>query len=34
MFCKDHLEHTNILRGENADILVLNLSVRTEATRL
>lgn len=33
-FCKDHLEHTNILCGEDADILVLNLTVRTETTRL
>jgi hypothetical protein len=33
-FCKDHLQHTNILCGKDADILLLNLAVRTEATRL
>jgi hypothetical protein len=35
-FCKDYLEHTSIrvLCGGDADILVLNLVVNTEATRL
>jgi hypothetical protein len=33
-FYKDHLEHTNIQCEEDTNILVLNLAVRTEATRL